>query len=189
MSATWRRGSRPLELAEPSPGPMPPVARDPSWPRRGALAGHSRGIAGSIRGGRLRSSSVMDRRWLRLGVSMRFALLGPLVVVSDSGQQASLTGPRLRVLLTALLLRANRPVSAHALAEAVWDGKLPPAAMDTLRSYVRRLRRALGPEGGALIEARYPGYLIRLEGAELDVLEFETLCLEAAAALRAAACS
>jgi DNA-binding SARP family transcriptional activator/tetratricopeptide (TPR) repeat protein len=120
---------------------------------------------------------------------MRFALLGPLVIVGDSGQQASLAGPRLRVLLTALLLRANTPVSAHALAEAVWDGKLPPAAMETLRSYVRRLRRALGPQGGALIEARDPGYLIRLSGAELDVLEFETLCREAAAARRAAAWS
>ena len=118
---------------------------------------------------------------------MRFELLGPLVVVGDSGQQASLAGSRLRVLLTALLLHANTPVSAHALAEAVWDGQLPPAAMETLRSYVRRLRRALGPQAGALIEARDPGYLIRLEHAELDVLEFETLCREAAAALRAAA--
>ncbi len=120
---------------------------------------------------------------------MRFALLGPLVVVGDSGQQASLAGPRLRVLLTALLLHANTPVSAHALAEAVWDGQLPPAAIQTLRSYVRRLRRALGPEAGALIEARNPGYLIRLEDAELDVLEFETLCREAAVALRVAAWS
>ena len=120
---------------------------------------------------------------------MRFALLGSLVIVGGPGQQTSLPGPRLRVLLAALLLRANTPVSADALAEAVWDGDLPPAAMQTLRSYVRRLRRALGPEGGTLIEARDPGYLIRLEGAELDVLEFETLCREAAGALRAAAWS
>jgi DNA-binding SARP family transcriptional activator len=120
---------------------------------------------------------------------MRFALLGPPVVAGDSGQQATLAGSRLRVLLAALLLNANTPVSAHALAEAVWDGEPPPAAIQTLRSYVRRLRRALGPHAGALIEARDPGYLIRLAGAELDVLEFETLCREAAAALRAAAWS
>jgi DNA-binding SARP family transcriptional activator len=65
---------------------------------------------------------------------MRFALLGPLVVAGDPRQQASLAAPRLRVLLAALLLRANTPVSAHALAEAVWDGALPPAAIQTLRS-------------------------------------------------------
>jgi DNA-binding SARP family transcriptional activator/Tfp pilus assembly protein PilF len=120
---------------------------------------------------------------------MRFALFGPLVVAGDSGQQATLAGPRLRVLLATLLLHADTPVSAHALAEAVWDGEPPPAAIQTLRSYVRRLRRALGPQAGALIEARDPGYLIRLAGAELDVLEFETLCQEAAVALSAAAWS
>jgi DNA-binding SARP family transcriptional activator/tetratricopeptide (TPR) repeat protein len=120
---------------------------------------------------------------------MRFALLGPLVVAGDSGLQATLAGPRLRVLLATLLLHADTPVPAHALAEAVWDGQLPPAAIQTLRSYVRRLRRALGPQAAALIEARDPGYLIRLAGAELDVLEFETLCRQAAVALRAAAWS
>ena len=57
---------------------------------------------------------------------MRFALLGALVVVSDSGQPTTLAAPRLRILLTALLLRANMPVSGHVLAEAVWDGNLPP---------------------------------------------------------------
>jgi DNA-binding SARP family transcriptional activator/tetratricopeptide (TPR) repeat protein len=120
---------------------------------------------------------------------MRFALLGALVVVSDSGQPTTLAAPRLRILLTALLLRANMPVSGHVLAEAVWDGNLPPGAGETLRSYVRRLRRALGAEGGARIEACHPGYLIRLGGTELDVLEFETLCREAAAALHSAAWS
>jgi DNA-binding SARP family transcriptional activator len=120
---------------------------------------------------------------------MRFALLGPLVIVGDSGQQAALAAPRLRVLLAALLLHADTPVSRSALAEAVWDGQLPPAALETLRSYVRRLRRALGPQAGALIEARDPGYLIRIGDAELDVLEFEALCRDAAAALRAAAWS
>jgi DNA-binding SARP family transcriptional activator/tetratricopeptide (TPR) repeat protein len=115
---------------------------------------------------------------------MRFGLLGPLAVVGDSGQQVSMSAPRLRVLLAALLLRANSPVSTEALALAVWDGDLHPAAIQTLRSYVRRLRRALGPQGGALIEARDPGYLIRLEhDAELDVSEFEALCQAAGAAL------
>ena len=38
---------------------------------------------------------------------MRFALLGPLVVVGDSRQQATLAGPRLRVLLATLLLHAE----------------------------------------------------------------------------------
>jgi DNA-binding SARP family transcriptional activator len=46
---------------------------------------------------------------------MRFSLLGPLVVVDDTGNRAALADPRLRVMLAALLLHANIPVSAGDL--------------------------------------------------------------------------
>ena len=117
---------------------------------------------------------------------MRFALLGPLAVVDDAGERVSLSGPRLRTLLATLLLHANTPVSTEALAEAVWDAAPPPSAGETLRTYIRRLRHALGPQGPLRIETRDPGYLIRVEPDELDVLEFESLCRETAEALRAA---
>ena len=74
---------------------------------------------------------------------MRFALLGSLVVADGSGQHVALGGPRLRILLAALLLRAGNPVPVGELAEMVWDGSPPSGAVTTLRSYVRRLRRAL----------------------------------------------
>jgi DNA-binding SARP family transcriptional activator len=61
-------------------------------------------------------------------------------------------------LARALLLHANVPVAAEALAEMVWDGLPSPTAVTTLRSYVRRLRRALGPEAAARVVARDPGY-------------------------------
>jgi DNA-binding SARP family transcriptional activator/uncharacterized protein HemY len=115
---------------------------------------------------------------------MRFSLLGPLVVADSVGGPVAVAGPRLRVLLAALLLHANTPVSAAELAEMVWDGSPPSGAVATLRSYVRRLRNAVDP-GAARIAARDPGYLIRVEQAELDVLEFEALCRDARVALRA----
>jgi DNA-binding SARP family transcriptional activator len=115
---------------------------------------------------------------------MRFALLGPLAVTSSTGEQVELAGPRQRILLAALLLHANVPVASEALAETVWDGSPPPAAMETLRSYVRRLREGLGPEGRQRVIARHPGYLICVQGSELDVLEFQALCKGAGAALR-----
>jgi DNA-binding SARP family transcriptional activator/uncharacterized protein HemY len=115
---------------------------------------------------------------------MRFSLLGPLVVADDAGGRVALDGPRLRVLLTALLLDANVPVPAGELAEMVWDGAPPPSATVTLRSYVKRLRSAVDP-GAARIAARHTGYIIHVEQAELDVLEFEALGREARAALRA----
>ena len=115
---------------------------------------------------------------------MRFSLLGPLVVADSTGSPVALGGPRLRVLLAALLLRAGIPVAAGELAEVVWDGSPPPGAVSTLRSYVRRLRRALGADAARIV-ASGPGYLIRVSRGELDVLEFEQFCRDARVALRA----
>jgi DNA-binding SARP family transcriptional activator len=118
---------------------------------------------------------------------MWFAVLGPLLVDDGAGGDAAPAAVRLRVLLAALLLHANTPLSGDALAEVVWDGAPPPGFLATLRSHVRRLRRALGPAAGERIEARDPGYLIRVDPAQLDVLCFEALCRDAGAALRTGA--
>jgi DNA-binding SARP family transcriptional activator len=85
-----------------------------------------------------------------------------------------------------LLLSANVPVSCDALADAVWDGAPPAGAPTTLRSHVRRLRQALGPQLGARITASDPGYLISVTEPELDVLNFGTACRDASAARQAA---
>jgi DNA-binding SARP family transcriptional activator/tetratricopeptide (TPR) repeat protein len=117
------------------------------------------------------------------GAGVQFGLLGPLVLTDATGRSVRVAGPRLRVLLAALLLHANTPVSADMLAEAVWDGVPPPAAAQTLRSHIVRLRRVLGPEAGR-VAARHPGYLIHVEPAELDVAQFEALCRDVDATLR-----
>ena len=57
---------------------------------------------------------------------MRCALLGSLVVADSSGHRVALGGPRLRILLAALLLRAGNPVPVGELAEMVPD-HLPTA--------------------------------------------------------------
>jgi DNA-binding SARP family transcriptional activator/Tfp pilus assembly protein PilF len=115
---------------------------------------------------------------------VRFVLLGPLALIRDAGERTTIGGARLRILLAALLLQANNPVSADALADAVWDGAPPTGVATTLRGHVLRLRRALGPEAGDRIVACDPGYLIRVTDAELDVLEFQELCLSSGAAIR-----
>jgi len=113
---------------------------------------------------------------------MRFVLLGPLAVEDRAGTQGTIGGARLRMLLAALLLHPGAPVSVEMLIEAVWGEAPPPGASGTLRSYISRLRHALGPETGERIEAREPGYLIRVDESELDVLEFEALCRQTATA-------
>src|SRR5580704_3525082 len=81
-----------------------------------------------------------------------------------------------RVLLAALLLRANEVVGAGELAQAVWEGQPPETARVTLQNYVKRLRQALGPVG----------YLIEVMPGELDVTRFTELQAAAARAARVA---
>ncbi|WP_329561421.1 AfsR/SARP family transcriptional regulator [Kitasatospora sp. NBC_01266] len=113
---------------------------------------------------------------------VRFGILGPLSA-SCAGQPVDPLPGRQRTLLAALLVRPNRVLPADSLAEAVWDGRPPAGAATTLRSYVMRLRRSLGPQLGARVLARTPGYLVEiLEDAELDALRFAALRRSAEAA-------
>lgn len=109
---------------------------------------------------------------------MRFCVLGRLRVVDEEGRAVALTAPRQRVLLAALLARANQVVPADTLAELVWDGAVPEGAATTLRSYVMRLRKAVGPQIAARIQTREPGYLAVVEPGELDAALFEELAAQ-----------
>ena len=117
---------------------------------------------------------------------MRFEVLGPLRVVADRGEAAIVVpAARHRVLLAALLQRANQTVPVDELAELVWDGAPPKGAVATTQAYVMRLRRVLGKEAGGRILTRSPGYVVELlDASELDVARFEALGRDAGAALR-----
>jgi DNA-binding SARP family transcriptional activator len=102
-----------------------------------------------------------------------FALIGPLDI-RCRGQTIAIPAARQRSLLAALLLRANQPVAKHSLCEVVWADGMPDGAETTLRSYVMRLRRLLGPALASRLVRRPPGYLLRLdEEDELDLLRFQ----------------
>jgi DNA-binding SARP family transcriptional activator len=114
---------------------------------------------------------------------MWFAILGPLQV-HDGETAVDVPKGRQRQLLAALIMQPGNPVSADALAEVVWDGSPPRRADVTLRSHVLRLRRALGPQAGARLVTRHPGYLLQASEDEVDVLRFRGLCRHGHAALR-----
>jgi DNA-binding SARP family transcriptional activator/tetratricopeptide (TPR) repeat protein len=115
---------------------------------------------------------------------MWLAVLGPLVV-RPAGTEVTIAAAKQRVVLAALAVRANQVVSFDELAETVWDGSPPPTARVTLRNYVKCLRRLLAP-ADARIVTRDPGYQLRLDAGELDVLQFGELARDGAAAVRAA---
>src|SRR5579859_1801579 len=106
------------------------------------------------------------------GWEMRFGLLGPLMVESTAGT-VPLTSPKGRLLLGALLLRANETVPTHGLLDALWGDAVPPTARASLQNHVARLRGLFGPAEQERIRTTPSGYLIRVEPGELDLEEFQ----------------
>jgi predicted ATPase/DNA-binding SARP family transcriptional activator len=104
---------------------------------------------------------------------VEFRILGS-VEVDNSGLAVDLGGLRERTLLARLLLAAGQVVSAERLADDLWAGEPPPHSMATLRVYVSRLRRSLGPAAGALV-TQPPGYRLQIQAGQLDASRFEHL--------------
>ncbi|WP_051900551.1 AfsR/SARP family transcriptional regulator [Streptomyces aureus] len=103
-----------------------------------------------------------------------FGLLGPLVV-RDGTREIAVGGPKVRVLLTALLLQANRTVSKDALVEALWGPRPPATAPSSLFNHVTRLRRQLAPldTGEPRLGTVPSGYRLRVAEGEFDVEVFD----------------
>ena len=106
---------------------------------------------------------------------MRFGILGPLVVADDEGRELALGGPKQRSVLAILLLHAGEVVSSDRLIEELWGEGAPAKATKTLYVYISNLRKTLG-EG--VLSTRSPGYVLRTDGAEVDVDRFQALVAE-----------
>lgn len=104
-----------------------------------------------------------------------FRLLGQLEALRN-GAALPLGGPQQRALLAMLLVDAGRPVSADRLIEELWPGEPPSGAPTTLRSYVSRLRTALGKD--VPIRAVAHGYVLEVAPETVDARRFERLLEE-----------
>jgi DNA-binding SARP family transcriptional activator/ATP/maltotriose-dependent transcriptional regulator MalT len=113
---------------------------------------------------------------------MALGILGPLEVRLEDGEPAALGGHRQRALLAILILHANEVVSTDRLIDQLWGEHPPATAVHTVRVFVSRLRRALGPAGARLV-TRPPGYVIEVGVDEVDADRSERLFASARAAL------
>ena len=103
---------------------------------------------------------------------MEFRVLGSLEV-RRRGDLVDIGSRNERKVLAALLVDANAVVSTSRLIGAVWGDDAPDSDLNTLQTYVARLRRRLRtPEQPAPIVTRPPGYAIELSVDQLDALEF-----------------
>ncbi|MDQ4009281.1 MAG: winged helix-turn-helix domain-containing protein [Actinomycetota bacterium] len=106
---------------------------------------------------------------------VRIRVLGSLQLGGDRGP---LRSGRLRRLLAALLVQHGTVVSTDRLAQLLWgDGQPtePAAALQTLVWRLREALRAAGCDGAARLLTRAPGYLLDVDGEQVDVVRFERL--------------
>ncbi|MFB7259505.1 AfsR/SARP family transcriptional regulator [Streptomyces nojiriensis] len=103
---------------------------------------------------------------------LRFGLLGPLVVYGGTGL-TPVAGLKVRVLLAALLLQANRVVPKDALKNAMWGDRLPSSVEASFANHATRLRRILSATGDKRLLTVAPGYQLLVREGELDVEVFE----------------
>ena len=111
---------------------------------------------------------------------MRFGVLGPIAVWAGD-TPVSAGPPMQRAVLALLLLRANRCVGVHEMADLLWADEPPRTARKNIQVYIWRLRRLLGDQPASIP----PGYSLRVQPGQLDLLEFDA-SIEAARTARRA---
>jgi predicted ATPase/DNA-binding SARP family transcriptional activator len=99
-------------------------------------------------------------------------VLGTLEARDADGRALPLGGPKPRALLSALLLRANTPVTVDLLVDALWGARPPGTARHSVEVYVSALRKALGADS---IARERSGYRLCIETERIDSHRFESL--------------
>ncbi|MEU8381877.1 BTAD domain-containing putative transcriptional regulator [Streptosporangium sp. NPDC048865] len=105
-------------------------------------------------------------------LKLRFSVLGPVRVWRDD-DEVEIGSPQQRLVLAVLLLAEGRVVGHDHLLDAIWGEERPRTAMSTLRTYISRLRSALGAETITSIGSGYA-----LSGGICDLVTMEELSRE-----------
>ncbi|HEU4424317.1 MAG TPA: BTAD domain-containing putative transcriptional regulator, partial [Pilimelia sp.] len=110
---------------------------------------------------------------------MDFQALGPLQVTRDGEMLHLGTAYKPRLVLAALLSRAEQTATTDWLVGVVWGDHTPASARRNLHLYIHRLRTVLGADR---LPSRPDGYAI-LPGDAFDVARFRRLATAGSAAL------
>ncbi len=109
--------------------------------------------------------------------TLQFRVLGPLELSRD-GRPLRLGGDRQRALLALLLVRANELVSMPQLIDELFGDEPSDGAANAVHVAISRLRRVLDGPGDAILLTRPGGYVLELDGDQLDTTAFERLLEE-----------
>jgi DNA-binding SARP family transcriptional activator len=100
-----------------------------------------------------------------------FGVLGPLSVCDEAGEHPIRSSYQ-RVLLAALLLRADRLVPVEELLDFIWEDEPPARPRQALQNHVMRVRQLLGPQLAERLLTLPTGYLFHADDTELDFRRF-----------------
>jgi DNA-binding SARP family transcriptional activator len=103
-------------------------------------------------------------------------VLGPVDVLTPSGESVSVGGRQARAVLGALVIGVGHAVPIDHLYEALWGDDPPETAENTLQSYVSHLRHVIGDEVIVRIDHAYE---LASPAANIDAAQFEALLTQA----------
>ncbi len=109
---------------------------------------------------------------------MEFLVLGPLAIV-DGARQFTPSAPKVREVLSLLLLRHNQLIPTQDFIDELWGHNPPVSAHSTLQTYIYKLRKLLAEnsntDSGRMLITRQYGYEIAIPPELLDLCQFEQL--------------
>jgi DNA-binding SARP family transcriptional activator/tetratricopeptide (TPR) repeat protein len=111
-------------------------------------------------------------------IPTEFGVLGD-VEARANGQVIEIGPARQRCVLAALLVDANQPVPADQLVDRVWGEHAPQRSLETLYSYLSRLRGVLAIGHGATLIRRSGGYVLDVGTEAVDLHRFRLLVARA----------
>jgi DNA-binding SARP family transcriptional activator len=112
-------------------------------------------------------------------MSLRVSVLGPLTIFVDGVALKSRPAGE-RAVLGLLALAGGDLMPLWSLIGALWEGEPPPSAAGIVPTYVSRLRRALSQSDDSQVIVRDgSGYRLNVTAAELDLLKYRELIVDA----------
>lgn len=118
---------------------------------------------------------------------MEFKILGALEVL-EHDRDITPTAPKLRRVLSLLLLNPNKVVRTSTFIEELWGDTPVRSAMTTMQTYIYLLRKALASDGqngnGRILLTKPAGYVAVIPEDSIDLFGFEALVEQGRTALR-----
>jgi DNA-binding SARP family transcriptional activator/TolB-like protein len=100
-------------------------------------------------------------------------LLGPFALTNHEGSAAGAPSRFVQAMLAYIVLAPRECVSREKLAAVIWEDRADEQARHSLRQALLALRRFLGADAGAILQAESDAIAISSDTVDIDVRSFE----------------